>query len=152
MMDSHRNCESRSDRVRLRFDLLVHLLALVTQGLAGWKSYSVQVAAWVIDRQFNTRAQVTVGYSSTCPCSAALSRQLVEQGFMDTFGGQVSLSPADVAAWLQRHATLATPHSQRSETRVVVHLDEHAITLGLLALIEHIELAVGTPVQAAACR
>lgn len=152
MVDSHRDCESRSARLRLRFDLLTRRPALVTQELAGWKSYPVCLDATLIHGVFVLRATVTVGYSSTCPCSAALSRQLVEQGFLAAFAGQRQLEPATVAAWLRQHATLATPHSQRSEAQVDVDIAADAPTLGLLHLIDRIEQAVGTPVQTAVKR
>lgn len=152
MIDSHRDCDTRSARLRLSFDLLVRRPALVTEGLSGWKSYPVRVDAALIDGAFTCGVRVMVGYSSTCPCSAALSRQMVEQGFLAAFGEQTSVKPADVAAWLHRHATLATPHSQRSEAHVAVEMDGDATTLGVLTLIDRIEQAVGTPVQTAVKR
>lgn len=152
MVDSHRDCGSRNARLRLGFDLLVRRPALVTPDLCGWKSYPVHLDASCIGGSFTLRSSVTVGYSSTCPCSAALARQLIGQGFLECFGRQTSVEPAKVAAWLHRHATLATPHSQRSEAQVAVEVAGDAATLGLLTLIERIEQAVGTPVQTAVKR
>lgn len=152
MIDSHHDCDSRSARLRLSLDLLVRRPALVTQDLSGWKSYPVRLDASLISGQFRCRVQVTAGYSSTCPCSAALARQLIEQGFLNEFEGQGSVQPQEVAAWLRRYGTLATPHSQRSEARVAVDVRDGADSLGLLALIERIEQAVGTPVQTAVKR
>lgn len=152
MIDSHHDCGTRSARLRLDFSPLVRRPALVTQGLSGWKSYPVRLDASLIEGRFGCRAQVTVGYSSTCPCSAALSRHIIERGFMDAFGQNPLVEPADVAAWLHRHATLATPHSQRSEAQVTVDVKGDSETLGLLALIDRIEQAVGTPVQTAVKR
>ncbi|WP_414440763.1 GTP cyclohydrolase FolE2 [Burkholderia sp. 22PA0106] len=152
MIDSHRDCETRNARLRLHAELLTRRPALVTEGLSGWKSYPVRIDAELAGGRFALRSEVTVGYSSTCPCSAALSRQLIEQGFQQAFEGQAMVAPAAVSAWLRRHATLATPHSQRSEACVSVGTDRDAPTLGLLALIERIEAAVGTPVQTAVKR
>lgn len=152
MIDSHQDCDSRSARLRLNVDLLVRRPALITQDLSGWKSYPIRLDASLIDGRFNCRVQVTVGYSSTCPCSAALSRQLIEQGFQEAFEGQETIETASAAAWLRRHASLATPHSQRSEAVVAVNATGEATTLGLLPLIERIEQAVGTPVQTAVKR
>lgn len=151
MIDSHQDCGSRCARLRLSLALLVRRPALVTQGLAGWKSYPVRLDASLMDGEFQCRVQVTAGYSSTCPCSAALSRQIIEQGFLQAFGRQSQVQPADVAAWLHRHATLATPHSQRSEAQVSVDVS-NGDTFGLLLLIDRIEQAVGTPVQTAVKR
>lgn len=152
MVESHVDCESRNARIRLEFDLLVRRPALVTPDLSGWKSYPVRLDATLVANVLTLRTKVMVGYSSTCPCSAALSRQLVEHGFLEAFSGQASVEPAAVAAWLRRHATLATPHSQRSEAHVAVDVSNEAPTLGLLALIDRVERAVGTPVQTAVKR
>lgn len=152
MIDSHQDCDTRSARVELRFDLLVRRPALITQGLSGWKSYPVLLQASVIDGVFTGRVQVTVGYSSTCPCSAALARQRVEQAFADAFAGQSEVESSRVAEWLRQYATLATPHSQRSEAEVSIDLLPDGENLGLLSLIERIEQAVATPLQTAVKR
>ncbi|RMX08236.1 GTP cyclohydrolase I FolE2 [Corticibacter populi] len=158
IVESHRDCNTSSARMRLQFDLLARRQALVTKGLAGWKSYPVRLDATLrpgsFSKQgfFTLRAQVTVGYSSTCPCSAALTRQLIEQGFTRAFAGQPSVEVSEVADWLRRHATLATPHSQRSEAVVGVDVAAGAPDMGLLTLIDRIEQAVGTPVQTAVKR
>ncbi|MGK8196112.1 GTP cyclohydrolase FolE2 [Burkholderia cepacia] len=152
MVDSHRDCDTRRARLRLHFDLLARRAALVTDGLAGWKAYPVRIDATLTDVGFELRAQVTVVYSSTCPCSAALSRHWVEQAFLAAFGRDERVEPAAVAAWLKRHATAATPHSQRSEAVVSVGLPADGATLGLIDLIDRIEHALGTPVQTAVKR
>ncbi|WP_257205280.1 GTP cyclohydrolase, FolE2/MptA family, partial [Pseudomonas monteilii] len=85
MIDSHQDCESRNARLRLDFDLLVRRPALVTEGLSGWKSYPVHVLATKVGGALNLNIEVRIGYSSTCPCSAALSRQLIEDSFLRTF-------------------------------------------------------------------
>jgi len=152
MIDSHRDCNSRSARLQLGFDLLARRPALVSESLAGWKSYPVCLDAALIQGVFTLRLQVTVAYSSTCPCSAALARQLVEHGFLGAFAGQNRVDTETVADWLRQHSTLATPHSQRSEAHIVVDVAGDAPTLGLLALIDRVEQALGTPVQTAVKR
>lgn len=152
MIESHADCGSRNVRLRLLFDLLIRRPALESEGIAGWKSYPVCLDASLGTHGFALSAQVTVTYSSTCPCSAALARQMISQGFMSAFGLREQVSPEEVANWLNQHATLATPHSQRSQALVKVDLVKGASTLGLLALINHIENALGTPVQTAVKR
>ncbi|WP_235200631.1 GTP cyclohydrolase FolE2 [Pseudomonas monteilii] len=152
MVDSHHDCDSRSARIRLDFELLVRRPALITEGLSGWKSYPVQLNASLVEGLLSLSVECTVGYSSTCPCSAALSRQLVEESFLESFSGQPLVEPATIAKWLRANASLATPHSQRSEARVSVSVDHLARDLGLLALIDAIESALGTPVQTAVKR
>ncbi|CAB5707270.1 GTP cyclohydrolase folE2 [Delftia tsuruhatensis] len=152
MIDSHRDCASRSARLRLAMDLLTQRPALVTRDLSGWKAYPVRLDATLAQGVFQLRLQVSVGYSSTCPCSAALSRQLLEQGFLQAFAGQTQVEPSSVAGWLRKHGTLATAHSQRSEACVSVDLAADAPDLGILALIARVEQALGTPVQTAVKR
>ncbi|MGV6474395.1 GTP cyclohydrolase FolE2 [Azotobacter vinelandii] len=152
MVFSHADCNSTRARLTLAFSLLCRRPALLTQGLSGWKSYPVRLeAVWEAGR-LSLDATLQIGYSSTCPCSAALTRQLIEQAFVERFGAAGQVEPAAVAAWLQRNATLATPHSQRSVADVRVRIPEGATRLGLLALIERIETCLGTPVQTAVKR
>jgi len=147
MIDSHRDCQSRNARLHLQLPLLLSRPALVSSGLTGWKSYPVSVDATLVRGVFRVRLSVTVTYSSTCPCSAALSRQLIEQAFLQDFAGQEQLGRAAVAQWLRQHATLATPHSQRSEARVSVDADRNGEHLGVIDLIDRVEAALATPVQ-----
>ena len=152
MVESHHDCATRSARVKLEFPLLMKRPALITPELSGWKSYPVTLEATLQDGEFSLLASVTVGYSSTGPCSAALSRQLVEQAFLEAHQNVSAISPAQVADWLKLNATLATPHSQRSEALVTVKLVSGTQGLGLIALIDTIEQALGTPVQTAVKR
>lgn len=153
MIETHQDCGSESARLRMSFDLLLRRSALVTEGLAGWKSYPVLLEATLVRGAFRLRVEVAVEYSSTCPCSAALSRQLVEKGFLEEFAGQPSVAAETIAAWLRDNATLATPHSQRSEARVSVGAESDGTpNLGLIALIDRVEKVVATPVQTAVKR
>ena len=148
---SHADCGATSARLALAFELLCRRPALVTPGLAGWKSYPVQIDASWRQGQLVLHAGVTVTYSSTCPCSAALSRQLLAQAFEQRFGGQGAIDPGAAQAWLLEHGTLATPHSQRSLAEVRVQLAPGA-PLRLLELIDLTERALATPVQTAVRR
>lgn len=114
----------------------------------GWKNYPVRVVAALRDGHFDLEVQVEVPYSSTCPCSAALARQLIQEGFRESFGaGQVSADA--VYAWLgTTQGIRATPHSQRSVAQVKVKLAEKIRNLPLISLIDRVENALQTPVQA----
>jgi GTP cyclohydrolase I len=81
-----------------------------------------------------------------------LARQLVEQGFEKAFAHERRVDVARVLAWLRQHGTLATPHSQRSEAAITVDVAVDLPNLGLLDLVDHIERALGTPVQTAVKR
>lgn len=151
MVASHADCHSTRAKLRLSFDLLCKRPALVTAGLSGWKSYPVVIDAHWQQGHVVLDVCAKVTYSSTCPCSAALSRQLLEQAFSARFATGV-VDCAEVAAWLRQHGSLATPHSQRSVATVRVRVDEEAERMGLLSLIDGVEAALGTPVQTAVKR
>ena len=150
MVDSHADCASTQARLALSFPLLRRQPALLTAGLAGWKAYPVRLQATLSPHGFAMTLALEVGYSSTCPCSAALARQLLAEGFAAQFGsGRID---ADAArGWLLEHASLATPHSQRSTATVTVQLAQNA-ELDLFALIDQVEAALATPLQAAVKR
>ena len=152
MVESHHDCQTTQASLRLGFELLYRRPALATPGLSGWKAYPVTLEASWAAGMFKLLASVEVTYSSTCPCSAALSRQLLEQAFRRRFGAAQALQPEVVAQWLREHGSVATPHSQRSVARVRVVVDPQASALGLGELIERVENALGTPVQTAVKR
>lgn len=152
MVESHHDCDSDSARVVLDFSLLARRPALRTLELAGWKSYPVRLQATLDRNGFSLRASVQVEYSSTCPCSAALARQLIAEGFRESFSENTGLTREDVAVWLEQHASLATPHSQRSEACVSVDVPGSAGELGLIDLVDQVEAVLATPVQTAVKR
>jgi len=152
LIESHQDCHSQNARLRLETQLLLRRPALISEAISGFKGYPLRIDAALIEQRLSLNVQLSVGYSSTCPCSAALSRQLLEQAFMQDFAGNSPLNRSEVAAWLRRRASLATPHSQRSEAIVRVQIAENAEDFGLLGLIERIEQALGTPLQTAVKR
>jgi GTP cyclohydrolase I len=95
---------------------------------------------------------VDVRYSSTCPCSAALARQLIQKAFKEKFNDQ----QADLNAiheWLgTTEGIVATPHSQRSVAELKVKLNANANEFPITALVDIIEGCLKTPVQAAVKR
>jgi GTP cyclohydrolase I len=101
--------------LRLDFALLQQRAALVTPALTGWKSYPVSLSAQLRDDTLDLRLTVSVAYSSTCPCSAALSRQALQDAFATDFAQHEAIDRDAALGWLARHASVATPHSQRSQ-------------------------------------
>lgn len=149
-LDSH---EELSDAAYLNIhaDLLLRRPALVSP-LAGWKTYPVTVSARLKNKVFHVELKIDVAYSSTCPCSAALARQLIQQQFVDDFANK-PLQHADVLAWLgSTQGIVATPHSQRSTAQLHLHLDEFIDELPLTSIINDAEAALGTAVQTAVKR
>ena len=135
----------------LTFDFYSRRPALKSR-YQGWKAYPVTLAARLENQQLVTELQLTIPYSSTCPCSASLSRQLLAREFEREFGGQAALSPADVSHWLSSEkGSYATPHSQRSYAYIKLKLAD-ADSFAISAWIDRIEEVLQTPVQTAVKR
>jgi GTP cyclohydrolase IB len=150
-LDSHAGLSDRA-MVALRFDYLVRRPALVSDN-TGWKSYPVTVRAQLDRGQFTLELGIDVAYSSTCPCSAALARQLVQEDFAARFGAGEALDRDTVLAWLGTEQGIgATPHSQRSRAEVRARLAPSFANLPVLDLVDLVEGALQTPVQAAVKR
>jgi GTP cyclohydrolase IB len=142
---------SDSASLTLRGALPLQRPALISP-LSGWKHYPFEVRARQDGRQFQVELQVELAYSSTCPCSAALARQLIQQQFNEDFAGK-NLDRADIIGWLgSTRGILATPHSQRSTATLQLRLNPDCKELPLLALLDGAERALGTPVQTAVKR
>ncbi|WP_247255235.1 GTP cyclohydrolase FolE2 [Pseudomonas moorei] len=149
-LDSHPGISSRAS-VKIHMDLLLKRPALISP-LAGWKTYPVTIEAHLKNAMFHVELKIDVPYSSTCPCSAALSRQLIQQQFITDFAN-TSLQHADVLAWLgSTKGIVATPHSQRSIAQLHLRLDDFLDELPLIAIINDAEAALGTAVQTAVKR
>lgn len=146
-----------SDRARLsiRFDALVRRNAL-RSGHSGWRSYPISVEACLGPEGFRLELGTEVVYSSTCPASAALSRQLIQEQFAKDFDAAAPVDRAAVLAWLgSERGIVATPHAQRSVARLLVRLSE-GVSFNLFTLLvdtlDRVEHALGTPVQTAVKR
>jgi GTP cyclohydrolase I len=139
-------------RLRLRYEHLLLRRALVSTN-AGWKRYPVEVEAELGDGHLQLVLGFTVEYSSTCPASAALSRQANAARFEADFAGARPLSNTQVRDWLASERGLAaTPHAQRSRAQMRVELKPAFAELPLAALVDAIEAVLGTPLQTAVKR
>ncbi|MDO7898520.1 GTP cyclohydrolase FolE2 [Pseudomonas citrulli] len=142
---------SRKATLRIHTDVLLKRPALISP-LAGWKRYPLSIEAHLEHTMFHVELQLQIPYSSTCPCSAALARQLIQQRFIDDFANQ-KLEHADVLAWLgSSNGIVATPHSQRSTATLSLLLSSDCDELPLRAFIDNAEAALGTAVQTAVKR
>lgn len=150
-LDSHADLSDRA-MVQLRFSYLVRRSALVSDN-SGWKSYPI-VLTGVMDRgHFTLEMSFAAAYSSTCPCSAALARQLIQEQFRKDFAVGKTLDFDAVLHWLgSEEGICATPHSQRSAAEVKVRLLPAFQGLPIVDLIDCVESALKTPVQAAVKR
>ena len=92
-----------------------------------------------VDIGVSIELQVEVVYSSTCPCSAALARQLIQQRFAWDFPDQ-QVDYSSVLDWLgSTQGIVATPHSQRSTATLQLRLAPGCVELPVLALIDSAE-------------
>lgn len=150
-IDSH---EDLSDQARVKFGFEYHLRRpSLISGKPGWKAYPVEIEARLKDNAISMELQLTIPYSSTCPCSAALARQLIQKAFKQQFGEHEDVSTESITEWLgTTQGIVATPHSQRSTATVSIMLDRDSDTLPIIQLIDCVESALKTPVQAAVKR
>jgi len=139
-------------RLRLRYEHLLLRKALLSDN-AGWKRYPVEVEAELADGHLRLTLAFSVEYSSTCPASAALSRQANAQRFAGDFADAASVPTASVREWLESDRGMAaTPHAQRSRAEIRVELRPAFDELPLASLVDALEAALGTPVQTAVKR
>lgn len=150
LIDTQAGLSTRA-RLVLRYEHLLLRTALASDH-AGWKRYPVEVEAALLDGHLRLGLRFGVEYSSTCPASAALARQLNAERFAEDFADARPLSSA-VGEWLASERGLAaTPHAQRSRADVRVELRPAFDELPLTALVDAVEQALGTPVQTAVKR
>ena len=150
-LESHAELSDRA-MVQVHFDYLVRRPALVSDN-TGWKSYPVSVTALLDRGQFSLELGVQAAYSSTCPCSAALARQLIQENFTGAFPAGSELDREAVLRWLGSEQGInATPHSQRSTAEVKARLTPSFQNLPFIEIIDRIEGVLKTPVQTAVKR
>ena len=148
---SHAGLSTRA-RVRFAFDHFLRRPALASEH-AGWRRYPVELTATLEREVLAIEIAFDIVYSSTCPASTALARQLVSEDFGRTFPAQAPVDRDAALRWLAGEQGMrATPHSQRSTARIRVRIDPATATLPLTALMDRAEHAIATPVQTAVKR
>lgn len=141
---------SDSAHVKFEFDYHMRRKSLIS-GKLGWKAYPVTITGNLTKGVMDIELAVKVPYSSTCPCSAALARQLIQNAFTEKFQGDVKAE--EIHQWLgTTEGIVATPHSQRSIAEVKVKLSSQVTEFPIVDLVDSIENALQTPVQAAVKR
>ncbi len=150
-LTSHNELSTRA-KLRVEFDYLARRPALRSAN-SGWKAYPVSIAGTLAGGQLKLELGCDVTYSSTCPCSAALARQLIQQRFRETFPPGNRLDHQAILEFLgSEEGICATPHSQRSRAQLRVLIDNELEIFPFLALIDLLEEALATPVQTAVKR
>ncbi|KUJ84773.1 GTP cyclohydrolase I FolE2 [Microbulbifer flavimaris] len=134
---------SQGARIELAFDLLLPKPSLLSNE-TGYQTYPIEICGQLQSGQYDYELKLSVPYSSTCPCSAALSRQLLANAIDSAFATS-SIDKQTLLTWVQAHS-IATPHSQRSYAYLNLSLGDNPLPF-LPPLIFGIEEAIGTPVQ-----
>ncbi|MCX7552323.1 GTP cyclohydrolase FolE2 [Marinicella sp. S1101] len=138
--------------IEVESEALLRRPALVSE-YAGWRSYPIKLTVVQCHKSgISQYLSFQVTYSSTCPCSAALARQLIQENFKQNFDAE-NFDYQAVVDWLGSETGInATPHSQRSSAVIKVKLDEAQQQVPLQKLIDLVENALQTAVQAAVKR
>jgi GTP cyclohydrolase I len=144
-LTSHEGLSNRA-KIAVHYEALLSRPSLKS-GNSGWRTYPV-ILSGELSRGQTAKfyLETIVTYSSTCPASAALSRQLIQDNFKNHFRGQ-DLDFMQVYEWLGSPRGInATPHAQRSTARIKVEVV--TADFAVSQLIDQIENALQTPVQA----
>ena len=126
--------------------------------LSGWRYHP-----FFYQTEFQEKQNITdyilggeVLYSSTCPCSASLSREVIQQEFQVDFSGdnEKDFTREKVSEWLKTgKSQSATPHAQKSRAVFKILVSEQEKDqVSILNIIEEVEQTLGTPVQTAVKR
>jgi len=150
-ISSHQELSDNA-KVQFRFDYHLRRKSLIS-GKQGWKAYPVIITGRLNKGKLEIELAVDVRYSSTCPCSAALARQLIQRAFLDKFEQNQAIDKQEIHEWLgTTEGIVATPHSQRSVAEIKVKLNQSVADFPLTDIVDLVEDALQTPVQAAVKR
>ncbi|MCH2057293.1 MAG: GTP cyclohydrolase FolE2 [Thalassotalea sp.] len=150
-ISSHQDL-SDDAQVKFSFDYHLRRKSLIS-GKQGWKAYPVTLTGRLNKGELDVELAIDVRYSSTCPCSAALARQLIQQAFMAKFEENDTIDKQTMHDWLgTTGGIVATPHSQRSVAEVKVKLAKGCAEFPIADLVNLLEDTLQTPVQAAVKR
>lgn len=145
---SHENL-SLAAKIEIFFDYILLRPALISKE-QGWRFYPVKLSCSKKGQEVKFAVELKILYSSTCPCSAALARQINANVFLENFANRELVSVEAVYNWLLSiQSQTAVPHAQRSEAHIKLELDQW---IDLEIWINEIESLLGTAVQASVKR
>lgn len=137
-------------KIELTFDLMLSKPALLSDE-SGYQSYPVRINAEKNEQGLVYEFTLTIPYSSTCPCSASLARQLYAEAIHEAFPDS-TINKDTLMQWVQSQAgSVATPHSQRSYAYIRLNTGNNDWP-DLTSLVFQLEKTIGTPVQTAVKR
>ncbi len=153
MIETHQDL-SFSSQIAVSFEYIMRKPALISD-VSGYRFYPVTLSVTRgKDSKLIYELDIQLVYSSTCPCSAALARQLVQEGFRKRFvDNKDNIDMEQILSWLgSEESQLAVPHAQRSNLDLKLRFKEVSAKLNLDYWINKIEDTLATPVQAAVKR
>lgn len=151
MLESHAELSTKAF-FEIQFERPLRRAALVSDH-SGWGSYPALVRGIRSADDNTVELGFIVKYSSTCPASAALARQSIQDQFEQDFEQSNTVEPTRVKQWLgSSQGIVATPHGQRSKADITVRISECSDNFPLTNLIDRVEKSLSTPVQTAVKR
>lgn len=146
---------SQAARLTIKFQLPTERKALKSD-LKGWRLYPVEME--VVKTSYPgvfgkstasvRKMSVEILYSSTCPASTALSRELWRQDIKAKFTDDKTLTLQAMDEWIESQQGMpGTPHAQRSRADVQVQISDSGFDFGPEEFISGLEDALQTPVQ-----
>ena len=151
---------SNSAQLNLHVDLTVSRPALISK-TSGYQSYPASLCVMRSSEHYKAQLKLRVPYSSTCPCSASLSRKALAEAFVKQFESKLfegkkfeeqQLTVEELGGWLaSKDASIATAHAQRSFADITLDLANKDIP-DFTGIIDLVEIALGTPLQTAVKR
>ena len=149
-LNSHEGLSNRA-KVEIKLPLMLRRKALLSDN-EGWREYPIFIRAEKSGNEMSYSFGIRFTYSSTCPCSAALARQIIQNNFKNKFTPE-SLDYDEVVKWIATNEAIsATPHSQRSHCDFWFNSEDYLEIDDLIRLIDGIEDVLKTPVQSAVKR
>lgn len=141
---------STAAKLSFQFDLAINKSSL--SGLhTGFQTYPISITTVKNQDTMLCEIDLTITYSSTCPCSASLSRKLLGSEIDANFKGE-SIDKAALTAWIESESgSVATPHSQRSYAYLKLTMAPNEWP-EIFTLIHELEATLKTPVQTAVKR
>lgn len=131
--------------LKIDFQLPLKRKALLSDNF-GLRHYPIEVIANQRKDETTFEVKLTLTYSSTCPCSAALARKLIQDEFKENFKN-TKHTLEDVYNYLgTTNGIIATPHSQRSSALLYMKLNPEVL-FSFSETIDKLEKTLKTPVQ-----
>ncbi|RAP31754.1 GTP cyclohydrolase I FolE2 [Candidatus Marinamargulisbacteria bacterium SCGC AG-343-D04] len=148
-IESHKGI-SDSAKIQISFDHIKKNSSLKSE-LSGYKIYPITLSYEKTPYSTHATLAYTLTYSSTCPCSAALSRQAIQEKFQEDFTASSEFSKDDIVSWLGKEESIcATPHSQRSNATLTFSVNPSSqltITDFITGAEETLQTSVQTTVK-----